>query len=60
LIVLLGFILKDITAEGGFAMGCLLASIIYAAAGDVTQSLFFFSFCIVFVVLDIRRSKDNE
>jgi hypothetical protein len=52
--------MKDITAEGGFALGCLLASIIYAAAGDVTQSLFFFSFCLVFVFLDIRRTKNNK
>lgn len=51
--------MKDLTAEGGFALSCLFASMIYAAAGEITQSLFFFSFCLLFVFLDIRRTKSN-
>jgi len=45
--------LKELTADGVFAFACLLASIVYSAAGDSKQALFFIGCALVFVAKDI-------
>lgn len=49
--------LKDVTADGVFAFVCLLASIVYSAAGDSKQALFFLGCALVFVAKDITSNN---
>jgi hypothetical protein len=49
--------MKEVSTEGGFAFCCLFASMIYAAAGEINQCFFFFACSLVFIFIDIHRSK---
>ncbi len=49
--------LKEFTADGVFAFACLLASIVYSAAGDSKQALFFIGCALVFVAKDITNNN---
>ncbi len=49
--------LKELTADGVFAFVCLLASIVYSAAGDSKQALFFIGCALVFVAKDVTSNN---
>ncbi len=51
--------MNEFTADGVFAFACLLASILYSAAGDGKQALFFLVCALAFVAKDIT-SNDTE
>ena len=52
--------MKDFTADGIFALTCLLASILYSAVGDKRQAAFFFGGALLFVVKDIRHNDARQ
>ena len=52
--------MKELTADGVFAFVCLLASIVYSAAGDSKQALFFIGCAFVFVAKDITSNNTGH
>jgi len=52
--------LKEVTADGVFAFACILASIVYSAAGDSKQALFFLGCALVFVAKDIISNNTEQ